>query len=228
MKILHFFSWILKLCILISLFASSDAEEENNSKIREVKYASKVTIDVEDFPVSTEKIEIVLEHPRIYLGGGYSSSYSDGGVNYPDSYTKSFDGLFVMVDSNCIIINDKQFALGKLPKSIWISGDLKIIKVDNKVCDFQKVLLNNKLLDKDYFERTPLDNGYTLEFKGGFSNGSGVGVGIDDSHYIIVRSGIVVRIWGDSIYVWDRFFGKISELADKDKKIHFELVKLLK
>lgn len=207
-----------------SLNATADEDKNNHKK---VEITSKVVIEIKKLNDVKVNCEIILEHPRIYLGPGYSNGYSYKGVSYPESYTLSFDGLFVRVDAGSIYINQKKFAVSKIPKKIWISDDFEIIKIDDEICKFQKILKTDTAIETETFDERRLDNGVTLEFKGGLSSGS-MGVSIDSDHCILNQCGTPVKVWGDTIYIWDNTFGKISELKDENNTITIDFLKLIK
>lgn len=215
--------------ILVSLFfalmANLNADEERNNIIKQVELASRLYVDLKG-TIIDKRVEINLEHPRIYIGKGYSSGYEYKGVNYPEFYTLDLDGLSIRIDSSKIIVNNRQFPISDLPKSIWISDDLKVVKIDQKICDFKKITNEDIVINKEILDKIVLDNGYTLEIQGGYSD-SRSGIGITKNHCILARHGIVLKVWGDSLYVWGAYYGKLSEIANKSKTIRIDFINLL-
>ncbi len=193
---------IINLSIFILFFYNIKAD---NNDIKKISYASIV---------SSKDFVVKLEHPKIYLSN--SSSTEDGELLL--SFT--FESLCVIRHGKNLYINNKLYPCEKVPTTIYVSDNLNDVTIDgNKLIKSQNIDCKNcDIYDPSAGDIMELEDGIKIKFEGGFLIG-GSGVSFDAQHFIVDRSGLIVKLWGDDLYVWGRHIGKTSQLANKDKVI---------
>lgn len=205
-------STFIRVILLIGVLMQCGKSAEELG-IKDIQMASRV---VED------GYTLELEHPKIFLGSGYSSGYDE----ILEKTSFFFDGLHVMIYGKKIYINNEFSVLNNRPKNIRISDDASKVIVDGAVVKLKKIPENDDAIDYDSMDQCKLDNGYRIDFVGGFI-GASSGVGLDDNHYLVNRSGVIVKVWSEDLYLWGKRIGKMSQLADKNKVITLDLKKIL-
>jgi|688.fasta_scaffold62357_5 hypothetical protein len=208
----------LKICTIICVFLLNgvliqEGQSAEENRVKDVQMSSRVV---------EEGYVVALDHPKILLGTGYDSEEDEN----PEKVSFFFDGLHVMIYGKRVYVNSKFCTLAKRPKVLNISDDAEKLIVDGVAANLENIVQDDQAIDFELLDKCKLENGYRFDFIGGFV-GVSCGVGIDDDHYMINRSGIIVKIWGEDVYLWGRHIGKLSEIADNNKIIKLELKKIL-
>lgn len=208
----------LKIYTIVCIFLLNGvlikvAQSAEENRVKDIQMSSRVV---------EEGYVVELDHPKILLGTGYASEEYEN----PEKVSFFFDGMHVMIYGKRVYVNNKFCTLVKRPKILKISDDAEILIVDGVAANLETIAQDDEAINYELLDQCKLENGYTFEFIGGFV-GVSCGVGIDDNHYMINRSGIIVKIWSDDVYLWGRHIGKLSEIADKNKTIKLELKKIL-